>query len=415
MKRILIKNADVFDGFSAEIKKHASIVIDGNLIETVTTSEVQEEGFAEVIDAKGLTAIPGLVEGHGHLTAFSSKLERDQMREDEIVVHSVRRAHDLLLNGITTVRDAGSLIYGLKKGIDDGIIDGPRIFPSNAALSQTCGHADCRTNHAEINTILGPTSPFMRAGIMTTCDGAGEISKVVREQFFLGASQIKLMTGGGMSTVMDPIETLQFTLEEQKLIVGLARDYGTYVMAHLYTPEQIKRSAKAGILSFEHASFMDEDSSKMIADIGGWICPCPNSFPEGLRENMSRMPPNKRYFVENFEDALKKQSELINKYNLDHIIFGTDGTADPPKQLYTYQERFGALNGLRMATGNAKRLFELCTYQNPYPEGYIGTIEKGSYADILLVDGDPVHDLYLFNESKNIKLIMKDGKVYKKE
>lgn len=415
MKRILIKHADVFDGISAETKKHASIVIRGNLVEEVTTGEVGEENFDEVIDAGGLTAIPGLIEGHGHLTAFASKLVRDQMREDEIVVHSVRRAHDLLMNGITTVRDAGSLIYGLKKGIDDGIIDGPRIFPSHAALSQTCGHADCRTNRAEINTILGPTSPFMRAKIMTTCDGRDEIAKVVREQFFLGASQIKLMTGGGMSTVMDPVETLQYTLEEQTLIAGLAKDYGTYVMAHLYTPEQIKRSARAGILSFEHASFMDEESARIIADIGGWICPCPNNFPESLREGMANMPPNKKRFVERFEDALKNQSELINKYNLDHIIFGTDGTADPPKQLYTYQERFGALNGLRMATGNAKRLFELCTYQNPYPEGYMGTIEKGSFADILLVNGDPLHDLYLFNESQNLRLIMKDGKVYKKE
>ena len=125
------------------------------------------------------------------------------------------------------------------------------------------------------------------------------------------------------------------------------------------------------------------------------------------------MPPSKRKYALGFEDAIKNQAELIDKYNLNYIIFGTDGGADPPKELITYQERFGALNGLRMATGNAKRLFELCTYQNPYPEGYIGTLEKGSFADLLLVKGDPLQDLSLFSDSENLLLIMKGGKVYK--
>ncbi len=408
----LIKNANLFDGTSSELKKNVSVVIEDNLVREILTGETGEERFDTVLDAGGRTVMPGLVEGHGHLTGFQTKLVRDQMREDEIVVHSVAYARMLLMNGFTTVRDAGSLVYGLKSGIDKGIVEGPRIFPSHAALSQTCGHGDGRTNRAEVLTPSGHTSPFMRARIMETCDGPAEITKTVREQLFLGASQIKIMAGGGMSTNIDPLETLQFTLEEQKLIVGLARDYGTYVMAHLYTPEQIKRAAEAGVKSFEHASFMDDESGRIIADVGGWVCPCPNLVTSHFIEKMKKMDAHKRAFAERLPEALEQQAEIIDRYHI-HVIFGTDGSHEPGKQLITYQQRFGTLDGLRMATGNAKELFKLCTYQNPYPFGYIGTVEAGSYADILVVEGDPTQDLAVLGEKENLRVIMKDGKIYK--
>lgn len=408
----LIKNANLFDGFSPQLQKNVSVVIRDNLVQEIATGAIAEDQFDRIIDAGGRTVMPGIVEGHGHMSGVGTKLMRDQMREDEIVVLSVRYAQLLLNSGITTVRDGGSLVYGLKAGIDKGIIDGPRIFPSHAALSQTCGHGDGRTNRAQLNTPFGSTSPYMRAKIMETCDGAPEITRKVRDQLFLGASQIKIMAGGGMSTNIDPLETLQFTLEEQKLIVGLAKDYGTYVMAHLYTPAQIKRSAEAGVMSFEHATFMDDECGHILSDMGAWVCPCPNSISVHFEEKMKKMSPLKRSFAERMPVALMQQAEIINKYGIN-VIFGTDGKHNPVEDLATYQDRFGALNGLKMATGNAKELFKLCTYQNPYPDGYIGTLEPGSYADLLIMDGDPTNDLTIFKNLDNMKLIMKDGKVYK--
>lgn len=408
----LIKNANLFDGFSPQLQKNVSVVIRDNLVQEIATGAIAEDQFDRIIDAGGRTVMPGIVEGHGHMSGVGTKLMRDQMREDEIVVLSVRYAQLLLNSGITTVRDGGSLVYGLKAGIDKGIIDGPRIFPSHAALSQTCGHGDGRTNRAQLNTPFGSTSPYMRAKIMETCDGAPEITRKVRDQLFLGASQIKIMAGGGMSTNIDPLETLQFTLEEQKLIVGLAKDYGTYVMAHLYTPAQIKRSAEAGVMSFEHATFMDDECGHILSDMGAWVCPCPNSISVHFEEKMKKMSPLKRSFAERMPVALMQQAEIINKYGIN-VIFGTDGKHNPVEDLATYQDRFGALNGLKMATGNAKELFKLCTYQNPYPDGYIGTLEPGSYADLLIMDGDPTTDLTIFKNLDNMKLIMKDGKVYK--
>ncbi len=408
----LIKNANLFNGFSSQLQKNVSLIIQDNLVQEIVPTPVPEDQFDKVIDAKGRVVMPGLVEGHGHMTAVGTKLMRDQMREDEIVVLSVRKAQLLLSHGITTVRDGGSLIYGLKNGIDKGIIDGPRIYPSHAALSQTCGHGDSRTNRAQLNTPFGSTSPNMRSKIMETCDGAPEITRKVRDQLFLGASQIKIMAGGGMSTNIDPLETLQFTLEEQKLIVELAKDYGTYVMAHLYTPAQIKRSAEAGVMSFEHATFMDDECGRIISDMGAWVCPCPNSVSPDFREKFKKMSPNKRSWAMRMPQALEEQAEIINKYGLK-VIFGTDGHHDPSQDLVTYQTRFGALNGLKMATGNAKELFKLCTYQDPYPAGYVGTLEPGSYADLLIMEGDPTSDLSIFSNPENMKLIMKDGKIYK--
>ena len=408
----LIKNANLFDGFSPQLQKNVSVIIRDNLVQEIATGAIPEDQFDRVIDAGGRTVMPGIVEGHGHMSGVGTKLMRDQMREDEIVVLSVRYAQLLLNSGITTVRDGGSLVYGLKAGIDKGIIDGPRIFPSHAALSQTCGHGDGRTNRAQLNTPFGSTSPYMRAKIMETCDGAPEITRKVRDQLFLGASQIKIMAGGGMSTNIDPLETLQFTLEEQKLIVGLAKDYGTYVMAHLYTPAQIKRSAEAGVMSFEHATFMDDECGHILSDMGAWVCPCPNSISVHFEEKMKKMSPLKRSFAERMPVALMQQAEIINKYGIN-VIFGTDGKHNPVEDLATYQDRFGALNGLKMATGNAKELFKLCTYQNPYPDGYVGTLEPGSYADLLIMEGDPTTDLTIFKNLDNMKLIMKDGKVYK--
>ena len=408
----LIKNANLFDGFSSQLQKNVSVIIRDNLVQEIVTGAIAEDQFDRVIVAGGRTVMPGIVEGHGHMSGVGTKLMRDQMREDEIVVLSVRYAQLLLNSGITTVRDGGSLVYGLKAGIDKGIIDGPRIFPSHAALSQTCGHGDGRTNRAQLNTPFGSTSPYMRAKIMETCDGAPEITRKVRDQLFLGASQIKIMAGGGMSTNIDPLETLQFTLEEQKLIVGLAKDYGTYVMAHLYTPAQIKRSAEAGVMSFEHATFMDDECGHILSDMGAWVCPCPNSISVHFEEKMKKMSPLKRSFAERMPVALMQQAEIINKYGIN-VIFGTDGKHNPVEDLATYQDRFGALNGLKMATGNAKELFKLCTYQNPYPDGYVGTLEPGSYADLLIMDGDPTTDLTIFKNLDNMKLIMKDGKVYK--
>ena len=222
-----------------------------------------------------------------------------------------------------------------------------------------------------------------------------------------------------MSSTYDPIQTVQFTYEEMKAAVDAAKDYGTYVMAHLYTPASIQRAVKAGVKSLEHTNLMDDETAKIISETADvWVMPGPQ-FGRPIESHGDNQPESilkKAAFVRAGEEIA---TEAINKYNLN-IVFGTDSFGDPDyiekhqlEDFSYFKKRFGSFKGLVAATGNVYELTKLTTYQNPYPDGKIGVLEEGSYADILFVKGNPVEDLDILANEDNIKLIMKDAKVYK--
>lgn len=412
---IAIKNANVFDGKSERLKRQVHIIIEKNLVKEIIGGEILADNFDTVIDAQGKTVIPGLTDAHVHISG-GHEVPRESMRIDEKAVRSVRFAKDMLLRGFTTVRDAGGIVYGLKKNIDNGYLEGPRIFPSHGYISQTCGHGDKRASRAEVRITDGIySSPNLLTGYTVIADGADEVLRAAREQLFLGASQIKIMAGGGVSSSYDPIQTVQFTLEEMEAAVGAASDYGTYVMAHLYTPQAMQRAAKAGVKSFEHATMMDEETAKIIADKGIYVMPGPQ-FGRELKGNISQSMKQKADYVKRGEELT---TELIQKYNLP-LFFGTDSFGDPIKvdahqldDFRYFKKRFGSLKGLLAATGNIVDMVKLSSFQNPYPEGKIGVLEEGSFADLLIVEGNPVEDLDILADRNNIKLIMKDAIIYK--
>lgn len=419
MTKILIRNARVFDGRHSRLKEHANIVIEDNLIGEIIQDPVSEEHFETVIDAQDRVVIPGLVDSHVHLA-----MQEGNARLDETVVHSVHNARRMLYNGFTTVRDAGGITVGLKKSIDEGIVEGPRIYPSNAFISQTCGHGDFRESRAHVRLADGQyTSPVLRGGGTILADGVDAVLRAARENLFLGASQIKIMAGGGMSSDFDPVETVQYTLEEMKAAVQAAADYGTYVMAHLYTKESMMRAAKAGVKSFEHGHLIDEELAKIIVDQGIFLCACPQ-FRQRPQNNTAAEPKVKPKKPKRGAEAIRKglatQTELILKYNLP-VVFGTDfmerfAATNPQAQIgdfEIYEERFGSFKGLFYATGAANDLIELTTYQNPYSDGKIGVLEEGSYADLLIVDGNPLEKLSVLADRTNLRLIMKDAVIYK--
>lgn len=415
--RILIRNVNVFDGKHSALKEHANIVITENLVTEIFTGDVSEEAFEQVIDGKGLYAIPGLTDAHVHLGRIMSP---DSFLDYGVAV-SVKMCEKLLQHGVTTVRDAGGITRGLKKAIDEGTLPGPRIYPSNAYISQTCGHGDSEAAHANRDIQYR----IITSGVLA--DGPAEVIRAVREQLYLGASQIKLMAGGGMSSVCDPVETLQFTEEELKAAVCAAKDYGTYVMAHLYTTGCIQRAVRAGVMSLEHAHALDEETAKMVADAGVFVMSGPQFTEREVQWNhmgkysdypVLRQKKSKRG-GNNIKEQMDKTTELIEKYNLK-LIFGTDMMVMYPGyepranlDLTEFKKRFGSFQGLVAATGNIHDLIKLTTYQNPYPEGKIGVLTEGSYADLLLVHGNPVEDLDILGDVDNIRLVMKDGKVYK--
>ena len=348
--------------------------------------------------------MPGMVDAHVHLGAFfpaTSEL-------DFAVVSSAAIAQKILMQGFTTVRDAGGVVQGLKKAFDQNLMPGPRIFPSNSFISQTCGHGDDDLAHSRRDV------QYQMLTSSVLADGVDQVMRAVREQFYKGASQIKIMAGGGCSSQHDPIPTLQFTEAEMRAAVEVAGDYGTYVMAHLYTAPAMMRAAKAGVRSFEHAHMMDEEAARAIQAQGIFVAPMPqfNKTIKGVPARISK----KGELVRSREATA---TELINRFHLK-ILFGTDLMIHDPAMmpqesvdLTYYEKRFGSMEGLRAATGNYYEISKLTTYQNPYPDGKVGVLEEGSYADVLLVDGDPTQSLSLLSDTDHIRLIMKDGIVYK--
>ncbi len=416
MKKI-IKNVNVFDGKSSEVKHGQNIVIEDNLVSEIFEGDFSEEAFDTVIDGKNAYAVPGLTDAHVHLGKVH--IDGSNPRYDAIIGSVV--AGKLLDHGITTVRDAGSVTDGLKKAIDEGTIRGPRIYPSMNYLSQTCGHGDSDLAHQ--NRDIQYRSPRGAA----LCDGISECRRAVREQFYLGASQIKIMAGGGMSSTCDPVETLQFSLEEMKAIVETTADYGSYVLAHLYTPECMKRAVRAGVKSLEHGHWLDEEAARMIKDTETFLNPCPQFTLEEIKWNHmgefsdqpSMLKKKKKPGGDKVKAHMEETTELINKHGLK-ILFGTDlmityNQYEPRESLdfKEYKKRFGSFNGLIAATGNFNDLTKLTTYQNPYPDGEIGVLKKGSYADIVILNANPVENLDVLGDTGNILLVMKDGEIYK--
>lgn len=415
--KTLISNVNVFDGKNSTILEHQNIVIDNHLVTEIFSGEHSQEQFDQVIDGKGQYAIPGLTDAHVHLG--KTHIDGATASYDAIIGAVV--AGKLLDHGITTVRDAGSVTTGLKRAIDEGVIPGPRIFPSMNYLSQTCGHGD--SEYAHYNRDIQYRNP---RGV-ALCDGVAECRRAVREQFFLGASQIKIMAGGGMSSICDPVETLQFSLEEMKAIVETTADYGSYVLAHLYTPACIQRAVEAGVKSLEHGHWIDEETAKLIKEKDVFLNPCPQFTLEEVKWNHmgefsdqpSQLKKKKKPGSARVKEHMEETTNLINKYDLK-ILFGTDlmimyNEYEPRESLdFTeYKKRFGSYKGLLAATGNFHEITKLTTYQNPYPDGHIGVLTQGSYADIVITKGNPVENLDILGDVNNILLVMKDGKVYK--
>ncbi|MUK93148.1 amidohydrolase family protein [Aliivibrio fischeri] len=413
----VITNANVFNGVDNQLQENVSLLIENNVITQI--GDVDLSLANEIIDAKGGTVMPGLMDAHVHITMSAPFHELDKMTREEVAIRSAKVAEGMLMRGFTTVRDVAGNTLGLKNCIDNGYATGPRILPSQAAISQTCGHSDYRQNQAQERTGSHEDSPLMKTGAFKVADGRSEVLRAVREQLFMGASQIKMMAGGGASSTFDPLDTIQYTLDEMKAAVEAASDYGTYVAAHIHTADAMRRAAEAGVMSFEHATIMDDDIAKTIKDKGIFVIP--SYFTSSLIAER-KIPLGSETLYQKTErvgKAMFKSAELIKKYDIQNICFGTDcvGTLDVHKtqseELQAIETVFDSLTALKMVTSNCGRLFEMSTYKHPYQEGKLGQITEGAYADLLIIEGNPLNGVSCVTNTETQKLIMKDGVVYK--
>jgi len=417
--RILINNVNVFDGIKQQRLMNANVLIEDNLIKQISTDPIAD-GSAEVINGGGRTLMPGLIDMHWH-SAYANIPMQLGLTTD-LAYHTLIGAKgntETLLRGFTTVRDVGGNVFSLAKLTDSGLYDGPRIFPSGPAISQTSGHTDFRPSTSVPADSTAPLIYMERIGHVMVADGVPEVLKRTREALRMGATQIKINSGGGVSSSFDPLDVTQFTIEETKAIVDAAADWNTYVATHVFTDEATQRALEAGVMSIEHGHLLSEKTLKLIKKKGAFLSMQPIlddedaiPFPEGSFSHQKYIEVTK---------GTDKVYRLAKKIGVK-TVFGTDTLFDPTlaakqgKQLAKLGRWYTPVEVLRQATSTAGELLALSGPRTPYPLGPLGVIKEGAYADLILVNGNPLEDLNLVaNPAENFDLIMKDGKVYKNQ
>ncbi len=433
-RQVLFKNVNIFNGYDAKLAMGQDVLVEGNLIQKIGKGLKASTG-ATVINGGGRTLMPGLIDGHAHvmINGDYGAIERD-MDVYDLGIRSTIVMVRFLMDGFTAVRDMGGPAFALQRNIDSGVIIGRRLYPSGAFLSQTSGHGDFRDRaDAGFSAALpGDVSNFQRFGFGTVADGVPEVLKATRLNLRNGATQIKIMAGGGGSSRFDPIDTTQYSPEETKAIVEAAKDWGTYVAAHVFTDRAVNRLLDAGVKTFEHSFFISEDTMKRIAKEGGYVVPQMWGISPDLARN-PLMPKNKIPLVRELGRKFKDFGRHLIKHKVK-VVFASDYVgvfADAERarryeiwwRTQTFDSNFEVLKQL---TSTAGELLALSGPRNPYKAGKLGVIEEGAYADILLVDGNPLEDITViggtnkwfdadpeYKPIKTLRLIMKDGRIYK--
>jgi imidazolonepropionase-like amidohydrolase len=414
-RAVRLTNLGYFDGVTLSIRRGRDIVVKDGLIAALPAPAEAYEG-AVIRDCGGRIVIPGLIDCHWHSTLVAISMMA-ALTQDIGFVHLMagREAGATLRRGFTTVRDVGGPAFGLKSAIDRGVVAGPRIFPSGAMISQTSGHGDFRLL-SDLPRMPGtPPSQIEQQGVAMIADGADAVLRATREQLMKGASQIKIMAGGGVSSLYDPLDTTQFTEREMRAAVEAAEDWGTYVCAHVYTPGGIRRAITAGVKSIEHGQLADEATARVMAGEGVWWSIQPFLSDEDANPKDDPVQQAKQ---EEVAAGTVRAFELARKHRVP-LAFGTDilfnpaGTGSQGRQLAKFARFMSPLQALHTATGAAGTLLGLSGPRAPYPAP-LGVIREGAAADLLVVNGDPSESLdFLGDPEANLPLIMKAGTVIK--
>lgn len=413
---ILFTNVNIFDGENEQLIENANVVVTGNLIAEISLEPLAVAG-GTVIDGGGRTMIPGLIDVHWH-TSYCCAAQSTVVTGDilEIAIRGALGSEETLMRGFTTVRDVGGNPFATKKMIDRGELVGPRILPSGPPIGQTGGHFDYRPYQA-VPTNPGDSQWYWYAvGLMSMADGVDDVTKRAREVMRMGASQIKISGGGGVSSVYDPLDVRQFTKAEIEAFVEVADTYNTYVASHIFTDDAARIAVEAGVKTIEHGFLLSEETLELMKEKGAWLSIQPLLDDEDGFSFDDPGSQKKWVEVTNGTDTIYPLAKKVGV----KIAFGTDILFDPALAkrqgafLAKLQRWFTPYEVLKMATSTNAELLELAGPRHPYQDGPLGVIKEGAYADLILVDGNPLDDINLVADpDENFDLIMKDGKIFK--
>ncbi len=372
-----------------------------------------------VIDGKGGYLIPGLIDSHQHIMLSKGTGPQDILNNQlpyEPAYNAIPQGQIMLDMGVTTIRDTGGNSVELAMAIDKGYVDGPRIYSSGAGISCTSGHADFG-GHApgQGEVYPGSTAHWGKTlNFMTIADGEANVRQATRYALAQGAVQIKMMAGGGVASLKDPLESVGYSEAEMRAMVEAAKDYDTYVMAHAYNDESVQRAIRAGVKDIVHGHLLSEKTVKMMAENDVWLGSL--SKPYGLMDVPWFTEENRRKgreVLKGYENVMK----WAKKYGVK-MGWGTDAAAGMVDTIvYEFESRapfFTPLEQLKQATSINAELLRFSRSRDPYKAAPLGVIKEGAWADMLIYNKNPLEDIMVpAKPNDTLKFVMKGGKVWK--
>ncbi|MDQ0457729.1 metal-dependent hydrolase family protein [Rhizobium paknamense] len=407
MTNILFENARIVDGTADRPSDPVNVLIEGNTIRDVGASLSCVS--AERIDLSGKILMPGLIDAHVHVVASTADLGRNGQLPDPLVtVRAFKLMGEMLHRGFTTVRDVGGATSGLVAAALEASWPTPRLNISGKALAQTGGHCDYRGPYNDDPVRL---RNFPLGALGRIVDGVPDVRRAAREEIKSGANFIKIMANGGVSSPTDPIHFLGFSREELLAVVEEAENAGTYVSAHLYTDQAIRRAVECGVHSLEHCNLIGPDTAKLAAARGAFAVPTLVTYDKLSSEGEAMgLPAASVAKVDDVRLAGMESLSIMREAGLQ-MAYGSDllgGMHVHQSEEFVIRGRvLPAMEVIASATYVAARLLRM--------EGKIGTITAGAFADLIVIDGNPLEDLTLLTrQGMHMPMIMKDGAFIKR-
>lgn len=402
MTALLLNDATLLDCTGADPHEHMSVLVeDGRIASIGRAGSISVEG-ARVIDCARRILMPGLTDAHVHFGLTATSAHDEPESHVSYVLKVVENMRIALDEGFTTVRDAGGLDPAFAQAVADGQVAGPRILPSGSFITQTGGHGDQRSRWDD--HISSPIAGLRAHSEI--CDGPDQVRRAARTQLRRGATQVKLMASGGIMSPNDPLESLQFTVEEMAAAVGEAKAFGKYTMAHCHTSGAIDNALAAGVRSIEHGSVLDERTALQMVKREAYLVPT-----LAIVEILARADSVPAFSREKLKLVRGKMRESVALAKRAGVRLGSGSDLLGPRQhrrateLVEKAKELGAMHALVSATKTNAELFHM--------EQEIGTLESGKLADLILVDGDPLTDVSLLADASKIHLVVQSGVVVK--
>ncbi|MBD9502260.1 amidohydrolase family protein [Pseudomonas sp. PDM17] len=408
---ILLKNAQIFDGKHPSLHK-GDVLVSGPKILSLHETHQPAPQDTLTIDLNGKYLMPGLIDAHVHITASQVDLNQETELPGYVYARSFSFLDSMLARGFTSVRDAGGADAGIKRAIEDQVIRGPRLFMSGRALSQTGGHGDFR--HPSSPMLTCACSLHTGSTISVIADGLSAVRKAVREQFRMGASQIKVMAGGGIASPNDRIENLQYSEAELSVIVDEAERYNSYVMAHAYSPAAIIRCVRCGVRSIEHGNLLNAEAAQVMHEHDAFLVPTLsiyNAFILNAGNPAAGIPDSVLIKLKDVQSQALEAVRIARRHGVK-IGLGTDLLGEFHScQTDEFKLRAQVDTPFDVLQSATRVNAELLNMQDQ-----LGVVAPGALADLIVLDQDPLQDLSLFDAAgTHVQMVIKNGEILKNQ